>query len=274
MASPNEISVAQLSRLVGTPECPLIVDVRLDEDFDSNPHMIPTSVRCSHLELRAVLDGAPAKNVVVVCHKGLKLSQGAAAVLRLQGLKVEFLAGGIVGWQAAGANTVSVQKFPEILGQKPSVWVCRHRPKIDRIACPWLIRRFIDANAEFLFVAPSQVIAVAERFDAIPFDTLDTFWSHRGEECTFDTLLNEFELHTEALDRLACIVRGADTGRHELAPESAGLLALSLGLSRMYKDDLQQLEAGIQMYDAFYRWARDATDERHDWPAEAPENRS
>jgi hypothetical protein len=118
----------------------------------------------------------------------------------------------------------------------------------------------------FLFVAPSEVEAVAERFGAAPFDTEGVFWSHRGELCTFDVMLDEFALGTEPLRRLARIVRGADTARLDLAPEAAGLLAASLGLSRMHADDLEQLEAGLGLYDAFYRWCRDATDETHNWP--------
>lgn len=103
----------------------------------------------------------------------------------------------------------------------------------------------------------------------MPFDVEGVFWSHRGEDCTFDTLLKETRLSIPALDRLALIVRGADTARLDLAPEAAGLLAASLGLSRMYSDDLEQLDAGLQLYDAFYRWARDATDEIHNWPTNA-----
>jgi hypothetical protein len=149
--------------------------------------------------------------------------------------------------------------------------VTRARPKVDRIACPWLIRRFVDPTAVFLFVAPAEVMDVADRFSATPFD-IDrpgVHWSHRGEKCTFDVMVEEFGLLTEPLKRLATIVRGADTGRPELAPESAGLLAASLGLSRMYADDLAQLEAGMTLYDSFYRWCRDATDEGHDWPPTA-----
>jgi hypothetical protein len=139
---------------------------------------------------------------------------------------------------------------------------------VDRIACPWLIRRFVDPQAVFLFVAASEVPAVAQRFGAAPFDIEgeDVFWSHRGEKCTFDTMVEEFGLATEPLLRLALIVRGADTARPDLAPEAPGLLAASLGLSRMYTDDLEQLEAGMALYDAFYRWCRDATDETHNWP--------
>jgi hypothetical protein len=148
------------------------------------------------------------------------------------------------------------------------VWVTRARPKIDRIACPWLIRRFVDPGAVFLFVAPSEVTAVAERFGATPFDVEDVFWSHRGEGCTFDTMVEEFGLRSsDALARLAPIVRGADTARLDLAPQSAGLLAASLGLSRMFRDDLPQLDAAMALYDAFYRWSRDAVAETHNWPA-------
>ena len=138
---------------------------------------------------------------------------------------------------------------------------------MDRVACPWLIRRFVDPAAVFLFVAPSEVSAVAERFGAAPFDVEGVEWSHRGGLCTFDTMLREWGLETEALARLAAIVRGADTARFDLAPQAAGLLAASLGLSRMHRDDLRQLEAGMALYDAFYRWCRDATEETHNWPA-------
>ena len=147
-----------------------------------------------------------------------------------------------------------------------TVWVTRARPKIDRIACPWLIRRFIDPLAAFLFVAPAEVKLVGERFGATAFDIEDTFWSHRGAHCTFDTMLEEFGIPTAALTHLAAIVRGADTAQLDLAPEAAGLLAASLGLSRMYADDLEQLDAGMLLYDALYRWCRDATDETHNWP--------
>ncbi|MDB5665452.1 chromate resistance protein ChrB domain-containing protein, partial [Cypionkella sp.] len=139
--------------------------------------------------------------------------------------------------------------------------------KIDRIACPWLIRRFIDPTARFLFVAPTEVQAVADRFSATPFDIEDCFYSHRGETCTFDTLITEFALHTEPLQRLAQVVRAADTDRHDLSPQAAGLLAISVGLSRQFRNDLEQLDVGMTLYDALYRWARDGHEEGHDWPA-------
>ena len=162
---------------------------------------------------------------------------------------------------------VYADRIPPRTPSAPSLWVTRLRPKIDRIACPWLIRRFIDRDARFLFVAAAEVQDVAEKFEATPFDVDGVFWSHRGERCSFDTFLEEFGLQSEALKRLASIVRGADTDCHDLAPQSAGLLAASLGLSRMFSSDLEQLDAGMLLYDAFYRWSRDAVDEAHDWPA-------
>ncbi len=148
----------------------------------------------------------------------------------------------------------------------PRLSQTRARPKIDRIACPWLIRRFVDPSAVFLFVPAAEVAAVADRFNATPFDIEAVYWSHRGELCTFDVMVEEFGLVTDPMLRLATIVRGADTSRPDLAPEVPGLLAASLGLSRMFNDDLEQLAAGMTFYDAFYRWCRDATDETHNWP--------
>ena len=175
--------------------------------------------------------------------------------------------GGFVAWEEAKLALVPASKIPPRDNEGRTIWVTRSRPKIDRIACPWLIRRFVDTSAVFLFVAPAEVLAVADRFKATAFDIENTHWSHRGELCTFDVMIEEFGLESEALLRLATIVRAADTARLDLAPEAAGLLAASLGLSRMYSDDLEQLEAGILLYDAFYRWCRDATDETHNWPS-------
>ncbi len=124
----------------------------------------------------------------------------------------------------------------------------------------FVIRRFVDPTAAFLFVAASEGAAVADHYDAALFDIEGAFWGHRGDRCTFDALVDELGLETDALRRLAVIVRGTDTGRPDLAPESAGLLAASLGLSRLYSDDLEQLEAGMALYDALYRWARAAAE--------------
>ena len=269
MASPTEIKPQQLARLIGTPECPVLIDVRIDADFGDDPRMIPGARRHAFDQAATLAESLTGTRALVYCQKGLKLSQGVAAVLRALGIPAETLEGGHVGWREAGLPMVDAAKLPRRNAQGQTVWVTRHRPKIDRIACPWLIRRFVDPTAQFLFVEPSQVLSVADRFDATPFDIEDVFWSHRGEACTFDTMIHEFGLRSAPIDRLATIVRGADTNRHDLAPEAAGLLAASLGLSRMYRDDLEQLTAGLALYDMFYRWARDATDEGHDWPTSA-----
>jgi len=267
MPSPNTITVSQLQRLIGLPDCPVIVDVRNDEDFDDDPFFIPSAFRHDFNGIDALAERLTGRKVVVVCWKGLKLSEGAAAILRTTGIEAETLAGGTTAWKEEGMPRVPAAIIPPRNEYGQTVWVTRHRPKIDRIACPWLIRRFVDPSARFLYVTPSEVAGVAERFNATPFDVEGVFWSHRGERCSFDTMVEEFGLAGEPLDRLATIVRGADTNRHDLAPEAAGLLAASLGLSRMYKDDLKQLDAGMLLYDAYYRWARDAVEEGHDWPA-------
>lgn len=266
MPSPTQITVTQLSRLIGLPDAPVLIDVCIDEDFAADPRLIPSSFRHPFSEIAGLAADLAGQRVVVICQKGKKLSQGAAAILRDKGISAETLEGGVLAWRDAGQPMVPVDKIPALNADGRSVWVTRHRPKIDRTACPWLIRRFVDRRAQFLFVEPSEVLDVAEKFGATPFDIEDVFWSHRGERCTFDTMVEEFKLEIEPLHRLAEIIRGADTNRHDLTPQSAGLLAASLGFSRMYRDDLEQLEASMALYDAFYRWSRDATGESHDWP--------
>ena len=273
MPAPDLITVQQLGRLVGLPGMPVLLDVRTEEDFAADPRRLPGSIRHDWQAAADWVGQYAGRAVVVVCHRGLKLSQGAAAWLRHAGAQAEALEGGFEAWAAAGAMLVRPACVPPRDARGRTVWVTRARPKVDRIACPWLIRRFVDPAAVFLFVAPAEVEAVAERFGATPFDIEGVFWSHRGPLCTFDVMLDEFGIHTEALDRLAAIVRGADTARPDLAPEAAGLLAASLGLSRMFKDDLAQLDAALVLYDAFHRWARDAASETHNWPAPAPEPR-
>jgi rhodanese-related sulfurtransferase len=267
MSSISSIHADKLARLIGTPRCPVLVDVRLDEDFEADPRLVPGSARRSHRDVGSWAGELAGRTAVVICQKGLKLSHGVAALLRHGGVPAEALEGGTNAWDRGGLPMVPVAKLPprDRLGR--TVWVTRERPKIDRIACPWLIRRFIDPAAVFLFVKPADVSGVAERFDATPFDVEDAVWSHRGETCTFDAMVDDLGLTTPALKQLALIVRAADTARLELAPEAAGLLAASLGLSRMHADDLAQLDAGMVLYDAFYRWCRDATDETHNWPA-------
>ena len=145
-------------------------------------------------------------------------------------------------------------------------WVTRERPKIDRIACPWLITRFIDREPEFLFVPPGEVLALARDGAAIPYDVPNVELSHVGELCSFDAFLRKYRLGDDpALAELAVIVRGADTARPELAPQAAGLLAVSLGLSHLYRDDHEMLKHGMVVYDALYAWCRHARGETHTW---------
>lgn len=274
MPAPDAIATDKLAKLIGTPRCPTLLDVRAEASRTSDPRLVPAARPLGEAEITsdalARLSAALTGPVVVICAEGHGRSQGVAAVLRSAGVPAEYLEGGQVAWIAAGLPLVDPSKLTTRDAEGRTVWVTRSRPKIDRIACPWLIRRFVDPRAIFLYVAPAEVVGVAELFGAMPYDIEEVFWSHRGERCTFDTMLEEFGISTPALDRLSAIVRGADTARLDLAPEAAGLLAASLGLSRMYADDLEQLEAGMALYDAFYRWARDATGETHNWPTNRP----
>jgi hypothetical protein len=144
-------------------------------------------------------------------------------------------------------------------------WITRERPKIDRIACPWLIRRFIDPAAEFLFVPPGDVMRRAAETGAVPFDVEGVELTHEGPLCSFDALLAKYRIEDPALHELAVIVRGADTARLDLAPQAAGLLAISLGLSHNFRDDHEQLEHGFVIYDALLAWSRHVRDETHSW---------
>ena len=257
MPAPHEITPAQLARLIGTPDAPTVLDLRIDEDFDADPHLLPGSRRHPFLALDTLEIGAD-ERIVVLCQKGRKISQGAAALLRARGHAAEVLEGGHVAWMATGLPTIRAAALPS-----GHLWVTRQRPKIDRIACPWLLRRFVDPGAVFLFVPREDVTLVADRFAATSFDAEGAVFAHDGDGCTFDTMLERFGLDSEPLRHMARIVRGADTNRPDLAPEVPGLLAMSLGLSRMFRDDTAQIEAGMLLYDTLYRWARDATGEVH-----------
>lgn len=144
-------------------------------------------------------------------------------------------------------------------------WITRERPKIDRIACPWLIARFVDDAPEFLFVAADQVHTQAAATGAIPYDVPGVELTHDGPLCSFDAILTKYDLSDPNLHDLAVIVRGADTDRLDLAPQCAGLLAISLGLSRCFADDHEQLQHGMVLYDALYAWLKDVRTEKHNW---------
>jgi hypothetical protein len=144
-------------------------------------------------------------------------------------------------------------------------WITRERPKIDRIACPWLIKRFVDPDAEFIYVPKEQVFSEAQTLDAIPYDIPGAEYSHYGERCTFDYIVTKHQLSDPALHQIATIVRGADIDRFDLAPQAAGLWAISAGLSYNYADDSEQLQIGLKIYDALYSWAKYVQDEKHKW---------
>ena len=266
MSSYTSISSDKLFRLIGTAKAPALIDVRTDEEFAADPRLIPGATRSSHRNVEDWASNLVGQSTIVICRDGGGLAEGTAAWLRHVGIVAETLEGGQAAWKMAELPTVAADKLPKRDARGRTVWVTRSRPKIDRIACPWLIRRFVDQSAVFLFVTPAEIDVVAERFGAVPFDVEHVFWSHRGELCTFDVMVAEFGISTPALERLATMVRAADTARLDLSPEAPGLLAASLGLSRMYDDDLEQLNAGMLIYDAFYRWCRDAAKETHNWP--------
>jgi rhodanese-related sulfurtransferase len=268
MPAPNAISADKLKRLIGLPSGPLILDARGLHDG----RLLPASVAwpAGHGPLPPVPTG---QGVVVACEDGRATSHGVAALLRQEGGAAEVVEGGIAGWAAEGFPLVPAGALPRRDAAGRTLWVTRARPKVDRIACPWLVRRFVDPLAVFLFAPAADVPAVAAQLGAEPFDIEgeDVRWSHAGDRCSFDAMVEGFGLGGfEALDRLSAVVRGADTGHSELAPEAAGLLAVSLGLSRMFDDDNDQLEAGMLLYDALYRWSRNATGETHNWESHQP----
>lgn len=168
------------------------------------------------------------------------------------------------------SNSLIENELTALFGaRRPTRWITRERPKIDRIACPWLILRFIDPKAQFLYVPPHEVFPAAAREGAIAYDIPGAPFEHDGDLCSFDAFMTRFALDAPGLAELAVIVRGADTARFDLTPHSAGLYAISLGLSRLYHDDHVMLQHGLVVYDALYRYLREGTGETHNWPPKA-----
>jgi rhodanese-related sulfurtransferase len=249
------ISAASLRQSLASNRPPLFIDVRRTERYLEAPDLIRGALRRDPArveEWRKTLPGEA--EVVVYCVHGHEVSQNAA-----KALGGKFLEGGIEGWRASGGEL-----FGKPRGAS-SRWVTRERPKIDRIACPWLVKRFIDPDAEFLYVPAPEVLKVAGEREAVPYDIPDVEFTHEGDLCSFDAFIKRFHLGDPALDDLALIVRGADTGHPELAPQSAGLLAVSLGLSLNFHDDHRMLEHGMVVYDALYSWCKRGKGEVHTW---------
>jgi rhodanese-related sulfurtransferase len=254
------ISANELQSVLRGARPPLIIDVRQPAAFRGATDLIEGALwRDPERAAEWASELPRASHAVVYCAHGGEVSQGVAQALREHGPSAQHLQGGMEGWKAiCGA-----------LDRKPARantrWVTRERPKIDRIACPWLLARFVDPEAEFLYVPATQVLDAAEERDAVPYDVPDVHFSHEGERCSFDAFLKHYRLGDPALDQLALIVRGADTARLDLAPQASGLAAISLGLSRRFADDQQMLKHGLVMYDALYAWCKGGQDEVHSW---------
>jgi rhodanese-related sulfurtransferase len=262
------ISPAVLAARLGRADAPLVLDVRRAPAFAAASSLLPGALRVAPDDTAALRLLPRDRTIVAYCVHGHEVSQGVARALATAGCDAAFLEGGIAGWGEAGLPVMA--KAPALgIPAAPGAatrWVTRERPKIDRIACPWLVRRFIDPLAEFLYVPAGEVREVADRERAIPYDVPEVRISHRGpegERCSFDTLLAECGLDDPCLKELAHIVRGADTGKPALTPQSAGLLAISLGLSVTHPDDHAMLQQGMVIYDALYAWIRSARAEVH-----------
>jgi rhodanese-related sulfurtransferase len=260
-SKPPSISPHDLYSAIGTAVAPILIDVRRSGAFVADNRMIAGAIRRNPDDVQNWRqEVSSGRAVVVYCVHGHEASQEVTSALRSAGIDARYLDHGIAGW--------AEHRLP-MRGKRdtePRSWVTRERPKIDRIACPWLIRRFIDPEAEFLFVPTERVFTVASETGATAYDIPGAEpFSHDGELCSFDAFLKVYDIKDRALDTLALIVRGADTARLDLTPQSPGLLALSLGLSANFPDDHAMLEHGIVMYDAFYAWCRSLQGETHNW---------
>ena len=244
----NSISAAELKRALASSRPPLVIDVRRRAAFSESREMVGGAVRRDPEQVATWASALPAaSDVVVYCVHGHEVSRRVAAALNAR-----YLEGGLEeGWKAANGE----------LDRKPvnaaTRWVTRERPKIDRVACPWLVSRFVDPDAEFLYVPAKEVAQAAKEHDAIPYDVSGAHFGHDGERCSFDAFISHYRLTDRALHRLACIVRAADTSSLEAEPQAPGLYAISLGLSRNFPDDHEMLRHGMVMYDALYAWCRE-----------------
>ena len=237
------ITATELKQRLRAGAAPIVIDVRRNARFMDSPYMIDGALRRDPERIDDWKGALPKGDIVVYCVHGHEVSQNAA-----KALGARFLEGGIEHWREEGGALLEKPR------NAPTRWVTRERPKIDRIACPWLVRRFVDADAEFMYVPAAQV---KETPEAVPFDVPGVAFGHEGEHCSFDAFLRAFHLDGDpALRKLALIVRAADTARLDLAPEAAGLLAVSLGLSKLFADDHEMLDHGMRVYDALYAWCR------------------
>jgi rhodanese-related sulfurtransferase len=269
----SSISPQELVARLGQSNAPLLLDVRKPEPFAKSTHLLPGAQYCAPQDVAqwiATHSAAP-REVVVYCVYGHHVSQTAAAQLHAAGWDVKYLQGGIEGgqdgedaaqdiarWRSAALPKLSKRADWGITGTGRTRWITRANPKIDRIACPWLVRRWVDAQAEFFYVPDAQVLGEAKRLQAAAYDIVGAPITHEGELCSFDALLQGLGLQTPALLLLARIVRGSDTNLLHLEPPCAGLLAITQGMARLHAgSDHAMLEAMMPIYDALYAWCVD-----------------
>jgi rhodanese-related sulfurtransferase len=272
MGTPFFLSASDLFIRLGRADAPLVFDVRRPEIVAASNEIMPSArIRSLSDAVAEALAEHHGRVVAVTCAHGHNRSQQVVARLRANGVAAAAVTDGYDGWRAAGLPLARRTAGGVALGEAPTTWVTRRQPKIDRVACPWLIARFLDSRAKFLFVEPDQGLAVAEDTGGVAYDLPGGAFEHDGGLCTFDTLLAAFGLDADPLlGDLALIIRGADTNRLDLTPQSAGLLAVALGLSARHGDDDHAvLRHGFVVYDALYAWLRHAREERHDWPRAA-----
>jgi rhodanese-related sulfurtransferase len=252
MTNPS-ISLSGLTAEIAGKTPPIVLDVRRRPAFLEATAMLSGALRREPEEVGVWAASLPkASTVVVYCVRGHEVSQGAAKALNDRGISTRYLEGGLEGWKSADGP----------LDAKPrgasTRWVTRERPKIDRIACPWLVARFVDPGAEFLYVPSKEVLQAAKESEGIPYDVPDVHFTHDGDRCSFDAFITHYRLTDPALKELALIVRAADTARLDLAAQAPGLAAISLGLSRNFHDDHEMLKHGMVVYDALYTWCKEA----------------
>ena len=245
------ISADTIYARLGTAAAPVLLDVREPAAFDADGAQIVGAVRRPPADAHLWRAQLPQGRVVALyCQNGTGNSLRLTQWLIEGGVEAFYLAGGIDEWRRKGFAT------RRRTGPAPTQWVTRERPKVDRIACPWLVRRFIDPEAIFYYMPAANVRGFSAWSGAVPYDVDGAEFGHHGDNCSFDAFLTLFQIKDAALERLAVIVRGADTSKPELTPQSPGLAALSQGLSMTIDDDMVQLEHGMVVYDALYAWCR------------------
>jgi rhodanese-related sulfurtransferase len=268
--TPKTIAIpSSLANLLGDPQAPIVLDARKAEDFALSEYFLPGMLRWDFTAGQPIpAELKQGQSVVVYCVKGAQVGITGAELLNQQGFASTYLQDGLKGWQALQLPTVKKRADLGVTGETASRWVTRERPKIDRLACPWLILRFIDPRAQFFYVPTQEVFNFAKEQQATAFDIPGAPLEHKGPLCSFDSFLEAFDLHYPALDLIAKIIRGADTDQCNLTPQSAGLLAISLGLSRQITDDQALLAAALPIYDGLYSWAQSIVNnqpESHQW---------